>query len=165
MKFIYASLLYVVVSAAPIETSGGEAAEGLTKALKTTTDSFKTLSDGLSALGALNGGLGASKRDETPEARQAGDVTVRLDQPAVDLSISDGSGQVDKRQGSISLLAQTVSHAVLNGLAGGVLQRDGKQEPSKRQLDTSPPKNVLDDLTSGKLMEDLHKVPNVHIEA
>ncbi|KFG82073.1 hypothetical protein MANI_005982 [Metarhizium anisopliae] len=170
MKFIYASLLCAVVSAAPVaevkrQTTGGAAAEGLSKALKATTDSFRILTDGL---GALGGGLGGSKRDETPEAPQAGDVTVRLDQPALDLSIGEGSGLVGKRQqglGSVSTLAQTVSHAVLNGLAGGVLKRDGKQDPSKRQLDTSLPNKVLDDLNSGKLMEDLPKVPNVHIEA
>lgn len=170
MKFIYASLLCAVVSAAPVaevkrQTTGGAAAEGLSKALKATTDSFRKLADGL---GALGDGLGGSKRDETPEAPQAGDVTVRLDQPALDLSIGEGSGLVGKRQqglGSVSALAQTVSHAVLNGLAGGVLKRDGKQDPSKRQLDTSLPNKVLDDLNSGKLMDDLPKVPNVHIEA
>ncbi|EFZ00838.1 hypothetical protein X797_003162 [Metarhizium robertsii] len=173
MKFIYASLLCAVVSAAPVaevkrQTTGGAAAEGLSKALKATTDSFRKLTDGLGGLGALGGGPGGSKRDETPEAPQAGDVTVRLDQPAVDLSIGEGSGLVGKRQqglGSVSTLAQTVSHAVLNGLAGGVLKRDGKQDPSKRQLDTSLPNKVLDVLNSGKLMEDLPKVPNVHIEA
>ncbi|KID73277.1 uncharacterized protein G6M90_00g086360 [Metarhizium brunneum] len=169
MKFIYASLLCAVVSAAPVaevkrQTTGGATAEGLSKALQATTDSFRKLTDGLGGLSALGGGLGASKRDETP----AGDVTVRLDQPAVDLSIGEGSGLVGKRQqglGSLSVLAQTASHAVLNGLAGGVLKRDGKQDPSKRQLDTSLPNKVLNDVTSGKVMEDLPKVPNVHIEA
>ncbi|EFY91343.1 hypothetical protein J3458_008791 [Metarhizium acridum] len=172
MKFTYASLLCAVVSAAPIADvkrgMSGAAVDGLNKALKTTIDSVKNGLGGVGGVGGLGGlgGLGAAKRDEKPEARQAEHVTVRLDQPAADVSVGDVSGQVDKRQdgpSKLTALAQTVSHAVFGpkgvGLGGGVgLKRDGKQELSKRQLNI--PKNVVSDVTSGKLMEDLH---NLHI--